>query len=109
MSARIAATGSAGGGSVRDAALALCVRPHAATAELARLQAFGHLDAIRAGDAAITLCALCNALTDGTLVRLFHARPEVEGFSTLLEEPVTAGRTSASPGSRRWAAVASNR
>ena len=109
VSARIASTGSAGGGSVRDAALALCVRPHAATAELARLQAFGHLDAIRAGDAAITLCALCNALTDGTLVRLFHARPEVEGFSTLLEEPVTAGRTSASRGSRRWAAVASNR
>lgn len=109
VSARIASTGSAGGGSVRDAALALCVRPHAATAELARLQAFGHLDAIRAGDAAITLCALCNALTDGTLVRLFHARPEVEGFSTLLEEPITAGRTSASRGSRRWAAVASNR
>lgn len=110
VSKRIADTGSVG---VRLSALALCVRPHAATAELARLQALGRLDtgsdAVGTATAACVLCAVCNALTGGELIRLFHARPEIEGFSPLLEEPLRPDRTSASPGNRRRAVPASNR
>jgi len=34
------------------------------------------------------LCALCNALTDDSLVSVFHSNPQVEAFELLLEERI---------------------
>ena len=97
------------------AALALCVRPHAATKNLMRMQSLGWLGELGFYEAAdytvqeggecqlvqshmahhqgMALCAMCNALMDDVLVRLFSDRLDVSAYSLLLEERIPERRS----------------
>ena len=97
------------------AALALCVRPHAAAQNLMQMDAQGWLGELGFYEAAdysvqqdggfalvqshmahhqgMALCAMCNALMDDVLVRLFSERLDVSAYSLLLEERVPQRRS----------------
>lgn len=97
------------------AALALCVRPHAAAQNLMQMEALGWLGELGFYEAAdysveqdggfalvqshmahhqgMALCAMCNALMDDVLVRLFSERLDVSAYSLLLEERIPQRRS----------------